>query len=1121
MSKRLIVLVLAAAGSLALVLWFALGLGSSGARSSFAADSRETAPGDVAPRVAKEAGSLVAPAPEPLPVTSAPEVVAPAPADTRTDASRRSSAYEEELAKARWVEGRLFFPPGTPADERVFLTARGRDFEHGPEHRVEVPADGSFRIAFSEKTRKGSLAFEARFLYLEETVRIDFKEEVAPLVLEPELGGRIQGRLILPEDGKISIQDLAGSSVDLQRTTQRGNSSSSSTVRTAKIEAPAFDFDGLAPDGDYGVSLDTELGYAPQLDGLAVEAGKTREIELEFRPGVTLEGRVQDETGAPAAEIDVQANSSNPARGLRHVWRMAKTGSDGTFRLRGLSPGTVTVHVNATGFEREERELTAAQEGELLQGIEFVLKRGFQIAGRVQWPDGSQASKAMIEVQSENPAKGWFQSSFPCAEDGSFVASGLLDASYRLEASGVRTEEVRETSKITGKERTRKKHTTWRATAEHVQGGASGLVLVLDPGLSLAGLVRDDLGTPLDDFQVEARPGDGQGPFRGYRSADSLLKSFKDAGGRFELGGFTPGAWSVAAKAKGHAASFPFVVQVPDELANRGPIELVVPRTGRIEGVVVDPGGRGVGGAEVSWIRGGEEPVTFSFSDEDSIQTDAAGRFMLEEVDPGSVALHASSGVAAPSEPVVVELSPGGFVADVELRLRRGGRITGQVVDASGAGLPEREVDLWSWEGNLRRDAATDAAGRFSFENLPAGHYQVSSDPAPEEIAAIAGEGSGDLGELLQRNADVELEEEGSADLILAPPEIHPVRLHGRVTAGQRPLSQAFLWSSSDEGRSNTTQTDAEGVYELVLAGPGHHRIQVNDSSTGLQSGSEIDVPDVARFAFDIEIAAGTISGRVFGPDGSPQAGVAVLTEIAGEEAFGWSPTGGQTTTEADGAYRLSVPAATYDVIAGRNQPWGESLSSFAPGRIDGVVVGPGGEISGIDITLRRGGSIEGTVKRADGGSIAMAWIWVANESDENVAVRGTDATGAFRIDGLEPGRLRVHASDNQEHVSSWTSVEVRVGETTRTDILLVTGTTLRARVVDASGAAIQVEQVELLGPEGEVLQVGWVADDGLYWLGVATPGDYVVRASHQGKTFEQRVRAASEPELTLELCIE
>ena len=186
-----------------------------------------------------------------------------------------------------------------------------------------------------------------------------------------------------------------------------------------------------------------------------------------------------------------------------------------------------------------------------------------------------------------------------------------------------------------------------------------------------------------------------------------------------------------------------------------------------------------------------------------------------------------------------MELEPGGVVTGIELCLRRGGRITGRVVDALGTGIPGREVNL---NGASSGEATSDASGQFAFENLPAGRYYLWSAATPEEIARFAPPESQEVFSLLSRDASVQLEELGSADVILAPPVLVPVRMHGRVTSSGQPLANAKLLAQCSAGLTSIL-ADAAGLYELALPSPGSYSIQVDVERTGMQSTVEVEVP--------------------------------------------------------------------------------------------------------------------------------------------------------------------------------------------------------------------------------------------------------------------------------------
>ena len=64
------------------------------------------------------------------------------------------------------------------------------------------------------------------------------------------------------------------------------------------------------------------------------------------------------------------------------------------------------------------------------------------------------------------------------------------------------------------------------------------------------------------------------------------------------------------------------------------------------------------------------------------------------------------------------------LAGDIENTLRRGGAVSGRVVEAStGAAVPLVEIQLWNESGEYRDGALTDMHGRYRIEELPAGRY--------------------------------------------------------------------------------------------------------------------------------------------------------------------------------------------------------------------------------------------------------------------------------------------------------------------------------------------------------------------------------------------------------------
>lgn len=106
----------------------------------------------------------------------------------------------------------------------------------------------------------------------------------------------------------------------------------------------------------------------------------------------------------------------------------------------------------------------------------------------------------------------------------------------------------------------------------------------------------------------------------------------------------------------------------------------------------------------------------FSFS--------AADRLVTLDLPPGRSQLSARADGLA-SKPLTVVREPGTQVPPFRLVLEAGGRVGGQVLDSRGAPLAELPVSLMTNNDPGLRTVATDAEGRYSFNDVPVGAYRV------------------------------------------------------------------------------------------------------------------------------------------------------------------------------------------------------------------------------------------------------------------------------------------------------------------------------------------------------------------------------------------------------------
>lgn len=1092
--SRVLIALIALVAVLGVVLWR---VAASGAQRSVATPVATSA---TVESLARERTGELAPPPAPEP--SDPPSRSTAREPTRQEAS--SAERTAELARAQWIEGRVVFPPGTPLDEEVLVTADGRDFEDGRDHRVRVERDGAFRVAFSEKTRSGRLELAGRYLFLRDDV---YWKRGAPetAVLEPELGGRIAVRVV----GTASTSLVrAGDRVRLHLEQSIGSGQLGDQRERALAADLTTTFDALAPEHEYSLGYEGETLYAPRVS-VSVSAGETSTVQLALRPGVVLAGHVVDENGAPVADAQVRCRARPYFGGLRAV----KSSADGAFRLGAFAPSEVTLEADREGFETHVLELGRLEEGTTRADLELVLSRGGSISGLVTWPDGTPA-EASVQASPRFDQHGWDgaprEQNFVCGPDGRFCITGLAAESYVVRASVLKGEETEVTSKLTGRPRKKNVRERWSAELERVESGTTDLVLILSNGFALSGRVLDELGVPLPDFRVSATRPPELARMPSVDGQKSL--SFRDADGFFTLGGLSPGEWRIAASAAGHARSEAVSVTIAATRAAE-PIELRVPREARAIGVVLDPSGAPCANAVVSVARPeGEDFLVFDSASTRDHRTDENGAFALERLRPGATVLKASGPEGAPSEPCHVVLVAGQETAGIVLRLRTGARLVGEVFGSDGGPEAGVEVDLFGDASDYDESCVTDDDGRFEVTGLPPGALHVS---------AMSRDG-------LHLQQSVEVREGETAHVRLAPPRGSLVRLHGRVLAGDEPLANASVyvheWNDEghgdEEGGSSTssfTESDAEGAYELVLPGAGKYELSLHRGGVVSSFGwsTTLEVPDVSELAYDVEIPLGTVSGRVTGEDGSPLAGVRIESQPGRHEDS--AAGGGRTRTDEEGRYELTLSAGIHVISAGA-QGWGVDRGQrYVAEHVRDLTVNAKGHVRGIDFVLSSGGTLEGRVRTSASGSADQALIWSDHEREPLGWSRGD---GTFHIEGVASGTHWVRATSAGGATKEATRVDVEAGKTAQVELELVPATRVHVRVRDAAGSPLGCD-IEALDREG-----AWVpvqrGRTGEASIGPLLPGRYTVRVQRDGKLVDEALEVSTaEPEQTLELVFE
>jgi len=234
--------------------------------------------------------------------------------------------------------------------------------------------------------------------------------------------------------------------------------------------------------------------------------------------------------------------------------------------------------------------------------------------------------------------------------------------------------------------------------------------VVLRPPGVIAGRVRFPDGKPGAGVRVEA---ESDGEWHGPRD-DRETRTDGEGRFRFDGLGSSPHNLIVNSGAAGPSIVERFIrgVAVPSES-----LEVVVSPALTIEGKVVDVRGRAVEGFVVEAEPKREDAASLE------TRTDARGAFRLAGAVDGSYKVRVSRDRGwAEAELEAVKAG----TKDLLVRAEVGYRITGRVVDGAGRPRPGWVVYAsWKAGGGDDRKVRTDAAGRFAFEGIDGGTWEL------------------------------------------------------------------------------------------------------------------------------------------------------------------------------------------------------------------------------------------------------------------------------------------------------------------------------------------------------------------------------------------------------------
>ncbi|AKQ69953.1 hypothetical protein A176_006865 [Myxococcus hansupus] len=381
----------------------------------------------------------------------------------------------------------------------------------------------------------------------------------------------------------------------------------------------------------------------------------------------------------------------------------------------------------------------------------------------------------------------------------------------------------------------------------------------------------------------------------------------------------------------------------------------------------------------------------------------------------------------------------------------------------------------------------TDAEGRFSFEPLSPGDYEVRAEHQGEHGFATAtlAEESGDTETTVQLGTLIYIE--GSV----------------RDEAG-RPIARAKVGAAAPRGMAPPAEyvfTAEDGLFRI---GPLRKEPYIFNALAPGYRGQLHDAvaSPGARVDFTL-MPAHLLRGTVTDAQGTPLSGVDIDVDVDVEihaETEEVRQDVDPTTTDEHGRFELTfADPGDYTLVITRD--------AFMEERKVVKVPGPA-----LHVTLSAGARVEGTVTNTQGVPIPAMTLSLVDDSETSPAQQvETDTEGRFFITSVGPGTYSVIAGvhlgiDKVERDEALRIITVKGTETVEASIRLATGAPVSGIVVDEHGRPVANAQVSGItdNKQHDGLGVTTLTDaEGRFTLHHLAEGECLLLASKEGYVFK------------------
>ncbi len=688
-------------------------------------------------------------------------------------------------------------------------------------------------------------------------------------------------------------------------------------VRDAVFKSGVSDEQGLArltamQPQTYSVAVTAPGMCTLAWAAVVVARGRVEKLTARLAPGVAIQGRVVDATGAPVPGARV-LGFHQPSF-MSSV--MATAGADGAFTLDGLRPGRYwLMSFEDTRGRGQANPVTSPSAGTLIR-----LGGTGTVEGRVLDASGQPVPDATIRPHSAEPFGYVYSQVVKAKADGTFSLP-LTPGAWSLDAwneAGVLSQGNKVKVEL---------------------GKPSQTTITLPATGRVTGVVTDADGNHVEGAEVFVR----MGGFPPGPNREQYART--DADGAFTVKGL--GLETVKLHVRHPRYASTVWEGTPSAAAQPQPVTIRLGRGARLVGHVRGPQGRGVAGEQVNLFQNWFEPRT--------VFTDAEGAFAFEAVTAGT--WQVSTGVfenGAPGEvrSGIVVGSEGTVVVDFDVAAEGRGVLTGSV-RLSGAPAAGAMVRVQDPSGSGAEVSTTTAAdGTFRLEGVPTGSVRVFVQTLD--------------GNSIVRFAEVD-DKTLTGTLVVA---LGSSAVRGRVlSAAGEPVAGAWVtleilggegdvWSRVKAQK--TTATD--GTYEAKGLEGGTYVLRVSAGEHAQHLSEPFPLEEGgARDLGDLRLQAGvTLTGRVTNDQGTPVEDATVsLKDAQGRPVFNFS----LSTTGSDGRY------AVHGLVPGSYTVRFEARG-LSPDERAVTVSASGASQDGV---LSRGGSVTVTVEDDAGRPLAGA----------------------------------------------------------------------------------------------------------------------------------------------------